>query len=116
MTQLAHRLNRRIKLEQIGETPNGLGDYDTAYTLIATVWAEVKPLSGKQYISDTQISEKPTHKFTVRFRRDLKKDHFILLTEAPTEPDRRFRIFSITNAGERNEYLEILAEEIEEQL
>jgi SPP1 family predicted phage head-tail adaptor len=113
---LACRLKKRITFQTISETPNATtAGFDQTYTNWRKVWAEVKPIKGNEYLLNKQVGEMPTHKITIRYASDLRKDLFINLTQDSHKPDRRLRITSITNVDEGNYALEILAKEIENE-
>lgn len=117
MSRLAHRLNKRIRIQEIVETPNATtGGTDRTYSDYFSLWAEVIPVKSNEYLGGKQIAEYPTHKITIRFNTDMRKDLFINLTQKPHEPDRLLRIISMVNIEERNEYQEIMAKEIEEEV
>lgn len=42
------RLNQRIELQAPTSTPDAMGGCDTSYATVATVWAEVEPLTGRE--------------------------------------------------------------------
>ena len=109
---------------------------------ILTVWMEFNPVSfqgrGGQYIGGEQVNEAITHRFKCRHSSiqalgkefglgfninfqflsnlmPLKCDYFLLVQQGSTVKGRLFRIHNITNNKEEREYLNILAEEIEER-
>ena len=115
------------------------GSFDSLAPLM-TVWMGVKPVgfkgSGRKYIRGEQVSEVVTHEFTLRneeiaslgkefdsaFGLDfkgmadlcpLKSDYFLQLERYTAVKGRLFRIDSLKNVGENEEYLSIAAEEIE---
>lgn len=112
---LACKLNKRITLQEILETPNASGGMTQTYTNWKSVFAKVKPIKGNEYLLDKQIGEKPTHKITIRFFEDFRKDLFINLTQNPHKPDRRLRIISAQNIDEQDAELLIVAKEIENE-
>jgi SPP1 family predicted phage head-tail adaptor len=110
---LACRLKKRITFQNIVETPNTVtGGMTQTYNNWRSVFAEVLPIKGGEYLLNKQVGEKPTHKITVRYAPDLRKDLFINLTQDGGRPDRRFRIIDTTNVDELNAELLILAKEI----
>lgn len=144
MTWLAAKLNKRVQIRIPIQTPNSTGGYDRTYKTALTVWAQVIPTNNPSYIRGTQIStfgkniqNAGTHEFTIRKIAvstlgtewgkgfgsgydsipDLRslKSEFYLFMENTTVKGQLFKIISIKDNDEKQEYLKIRAEEIEEQ-
>lgn len=55
------------------------GSLVTTWTDVATVWAAVHPLVGKEYHSAMQEQSESTHKINMRYRSDIRADWRIKL-------------------------------------
>lgn len=64
---IAGKLDRRIRLEQRTETQNSFGEAVIAYTLFAEVWAEVLPLSGREFFVAAQFVPEAQLKIRIRW-------------------------------------------------
>jgi len=126
MTVLVNKLRNRVRIESVEQVPRMDGNFDRQYNFIARVWAAVANTGrGNMYVGGKDTEEVASHKITIRFMRGLHKDLFISMVREQREFTeefnydfngplmRRFRIHKIKNVGERNEYLEIMVEEIE---
>jgi len=142
MTWLAPDLSRRVQIGKPTQVANDDGGFDWGFDVLMTVWMGLRPMrfkgSGSRYIRGEQINENSTHVFKVRrlaisslgraYARDfgigfdsmedlglLKSDYHLFLEQGSTVKGRLFRIHDVVNKNERDEYLEIDAEEIEER-
>lgn len=137
MTYLANKLKRRVEIRKSVQTPNDEGGYDRSYETLLTIWGGVEPIKANPYIRGTNSEEKTSsHKFTFRSIAlstlgktfsfgfsmgfdviadlNLLKAEFFLFLKKDGVKGKLFRVNNIKNEGERNEFLTVLAEEIEE--
>lgn len=72
MSYTAQELNRKITFQEeiIGQDPV-TGEMVTTWTDLATVFAKVEPLVGREYMAAAAIQAEDTTKFTCRYRGDL---------------------------------------------
>lgn len=67
-------LNQRVIIKALSNTQDSFGDEGTdteVWTAIATVWASVKPLSGRELIQAQQLHAEVTHQVRIRYRRGI---------------------------------------------
>lgn len=67
----AGRLRHRVTIQQLtAGSPNqkGTGEPDSAWTDVATVYADVRPLSGRQLLLAQQVSSEVTTEIEIRYR------------------------------------------------
>jgi SPP1 family predicted phage head-tail adaptor len=64
----AGALDRRITIQDRVETQNSFGEAQISYNDVATVWAEVKPLTGREYFSAAQYVPEAKLKIRIRYR------------------------------------------------
>jgi SPP1 family predicted phage head-tail adaptor len=67
----AGRLRHRVALQQAVEARNGFGDVIRTWSTVATVYAAVEPLSGREYLAARQAQAETTTKITLRHRHDI---------------------------------------------
>lgn len=60
------KMDRQIQLQQHGPSRSPLGDEIKTWTTLASMWAEVIPVSGRQFMNATL--EQPLSSKTTRFR------------------------------------------------
>lgn len=87
------------------DTLGGYGNDDADWTDVATVWAQISPISGKEFFSETRENT-VSHKIYCRYRSGISPKMRIKFK------DRIFRIISVINWEERNEGLTIMCEEL----
>ena len=100
---------KRLTLETFAETPDDFGDATAGtYTKLATVWASVQPLRGRELAQFQQVSADVTHRIKMRYRSDLAvltpKDRAVL-------GSRNFDILSVINVREANVEMELMCKE-----
>lgn len=61
-------LNRRIKLQQRSTTKTDAGTEQTTWSDVATVWANVQPLSGRELMAAAAVNAEVTHLIVIRYR------------------------------------------------
>jgi len=91
--ELRHRVTLRKK--EIAE--DALKQQSEAWADIATVWAAIEPLSGREYFAARQENAEVTAKITIRYRK---------------AEGRVFDVLSVINPGERNISLILMCKEI----
>lgn len=98
------KMRHQITFQRPSTEKDRLAGYKDDWFDVATVWAQVSPVSGKEFL--TQIRETMvTHKIYCRYRSGITPQMQIKFK------DRVFRIISVLNWDERNEGLTIMCEE-----
>ena len=64
-------LRRRVTLAARAQTPDGGGGGAVAWTPFATVWAEIKALTGQLQVVADGVQGRVTHEITIRKRMDV---------------------------------------------
>jgi len=100
-------MRRRVELQQEARTPDGGGGFTVSWTTVATVWAEITPLAGRERIEAMRLQGELTHRIVIRHRRDLAPDHQWRLRLGA----RTFNVRAVINQGERDRFLELLCRE-----
>lgn len=99
----AGELTERITIQGETRTPDGYGGYTVEWTDVATVWARVVPLRGREQIEAQQLGASQMYRVTIRNRavdpaqRIMWRGRVLNIREAP-------------EVGSRALYKEILAE------
>lgn len=98
-------MRHRITLQQPMEADDGHKGHTVSWQDLATLWASVEPLSGREYFYSHQIKAEVTHRVKIRYREDITVKMRI------KHRDRVLEIESILDKKERREELEILCRE-----
>ncbi|MGI8525864.1 MAG: phage head closure protein [Pseudolabrys sp.] len=99
-------LNRRLGLEAPVEADDGAGGVTRTYTSVATLWAQLTPLSAQADIAAASVGAIVTHRIVIRAGRDLTTLHRF------RDGLRVFRVVSFREGAERG-FIKIEAQESE---
>lgn len=99
------QLNRRLVLEQPVETPDGAGGVLRSYETVATLWAQVTPVSARGEVDAEKPGGAVTHLIRIRKSPDITTRHRF------SDGTTLYRIVSIRDRDGRSRFLEIAAEE-----
>ena len=72
------RFNRRIRICAWFDTENEIGQSINKLEPIRTVWAEIHPLKGKEYIEAQMLETKNAYRITCRYFKGLTQEMYIL--------------------------------------
>lgn len=67
----AGKLNRRLRIEQRGEATDEGGSVIDGWTEVATVWANVRTLNGREFAVGGGQASQVTASIRIRYRTDL---------------------------------------------
>ncbi|MDE1901664.1 MAG: phage head closure protein [Alphaproteobacteria bacterium] len=100
-------MRKQISIQQEQPTPDGAGGYALAWVTLATVWADIMPVSGRETFAAAHLEGRVTHKITLRWRGDvaITSDMRVLYNT------RAFNIHAVMNNDESDHFITILAEE-----
>ena len=99
------RLRHRITLMRQVNEINDYGATITKWESITTVWAEVKPLSGREYFSAQQVQSEITTQIWLRHLDGIKPSMRVKFGE------RFLEIIAVLNTQERNVSLQLMCKE-----
>lgn len=99
------KLRHRVILQAPNETADGAGGWTLTWTDVATVWAAIEPLKGAERLKAQRLEASVTHKVTIRHRDGVTAKQRLKFGT------RFFNIRAVINRGERDRFLELLAEE-----
>lgn len=103
----AGKLNKRVTIEQPVETRGAdYGEPISTWETLATVWAAIEPLAGREYFANQQVQGSATARVRIRARDDVTekmriryKDRILQIVEPPM------------NLMERGEEMHLMVEE-----
>lgn len=99
------RLNKRIDIYQYKEAETELGATKTELKKTATVWAELRPVRGTEFLEYYREANALQYKVTMRYRAGLTEKDVLVFK------GRQFEINSIINIMEGHTYLEVYCTE-----
>lgn len=73
----AGKLDRRVQIKVKTASRDAYGAEILTYSVLATVWAEVVPISGREYFSAAQFVPEASLKIRMRFREDFDETAII---------------------------------------
>lgn len=99
------KLQRRITIQEYVTARDSFGAEVPTWVDVATVWASVTPVSGKEYFASAQVNAEATTKITMRYLAGITPKMRVVF-EART-----FEIISLLNFEERNIELNLMCKE-----
>lgn len=96
-------MRHRITLQKKVDVVDAEGFTTQQWQDVATVWAAVENLHGREYWEAAAVQAENTVKFTIRYRPDIDQTMRIVFR------GQIYEITAIDNIKYRNEYLEIKA-------
>lgn len=72
MTQAAGKLNHRISLQSLETSQDSAGDTVEDWIPQGDVWAEVAPVSAREFVSAAAMQSKVVARITIRYRADVQ--------------------------------------------
>jgi SPP1 family predicted phage head-tail adaptor len=97
-------LNRRLLLEAPSETDDGAGGVTRLYDVVATLWAQVVPLSARAEVTAGGLGAALRFRIVIRPRSDISTRHRFL------DGAHIYRVVALRASADRR-FLEIDAEE-----
>lgn len=94
-------LNRKITINVRNITsPSGVGvDFNENFTVLKTVWAMVKTLSGQAVFDGTNTTKAVTHNFYIRYIPGVTFENWVLYN------NQYYDILDVQNLNEQNQYI-----------
>jgi SPP1 family predicted phage head-tail adaptor len=99
-------LRHRVALQQKTIAEDNLMQQSEIWTEIATVWACIEPLSGREYFAAKQINAEISVRITIRYLPGIKTDIRAVLD------GRIFEVLAVINPEERRKALILMCKEL----
>lgn len=100
-------LNKRIALQAETRTPDGAGGYALTWTTVASLWANIQPVFGRETSAADRQESRVTHKITLRWQSAVTPTASMRVLYKT----RAFNIRAVLNANEADRWMILLAEE-----
>jgi SPP1 family predicted phage head-tail adaptor len=102
----AGRRDKQVEIQSLALTDDGSGGHTQVWTTYATVWAEIKPMTGAERYAAQQIQPGISHIVTALYRAGVEADDRVKYGT------RYFRIAAVLNPRERGQTMELHCEEV----
>ena len=103
-------LSQRITLQQRALAQDPTGGQLATWSDVATVWAEVTPLSGRELIAAQAVASETSHQITIRWQPAFADPQTVAALRVVMN-GRCFNINASINEDERNRTLMLLVAE-----
>jgi SPP1 family predicted phage head-tail adaptor len=113
MSVFAGALNQRVMFQRPLVTKDDYGAVSQAWSDLMEVWAEVKPLSGREALIAGRLSSELTHQISVRYQALFDDPHQVAQLRV-VHRGRQLQIHSAINVDQTRERIILLATEIKE--
>ena len=98
-------LRKRVTVQTETQSTDGAGGYILGWTTFANVWANIKPLTGREIFVASHLEGHVTHHVQMRYLSGVTSDMRLSYNS------RLFNIQAVLNTDERNQWTELLVEE-----
>jgi len=98
---VAGRLSQRITLQSKSVVRDAMGGETLTWVDAASVWAEIRPLRGRDLVAAQQVTSEVTARITIRYRSDVQADWRIL------HGSQIYDILAVVDPQARHEVLEL---------
>ena len=102
----AGELRHRVTIQQKSISQDTYGAALETWSTLATVWANVEALSGREFFDSQQTVAQADHRITIRYRADIKPAMRVV------EGTRTFEIQAVLDREGRKRTLELLCREV----
>ncbi len=96
------KLRHQVTIKRPVETQNTYGEPEVRWQDVATVWAQVEPLRGREYFAAKQMVSEVEARITIRYRSDVTAK---MKVSKGTDD---YLIETIINVMERNRELQLM--------
>jgi len=99
-------LRRRITIQQQSSIQDSYGEPVNTWTDIATVWASVNPINGREFFAGMQVKSEITTRITIRYLSTVKSSMRAIYR------DITYDIQSVIDLNERHREMELMCREL----
>jgi len=101
----AGKLRHKVEIQSYTATSDSMGGTTEVWATVETVWAQVQPLSSREYFQQQQIQSQATHRVTLRYTSNVNHKSRLLFGS------RYLYVQSIRNIEEIGDKMELLCSE-----
>lgn len=100
------KLRRKIIIQQQTSTQDGYGGTVKTWTDVATVWASVEPLDGREFFAAQQVNSEVTTRIKLRYLAGVVSKMRIV------HGTKTYDILSVIDPEERHKELQVMCKEL----
>lgn len=101
----AGMLRHRVQIQQVTETQDSFGAVVQTWGTVATVWASIEAISGREFFDAAQTNAEITHRIRIRYRPGIAPAMRVV------EGTRTFDIQAVLDPGGRRRELVLMVKE-----
>lgn len=102
----AGRLHHRVTIQEHVTGQDEFGQPIDTWADVATVWAAVEPLRGREYFAAQQVNAEVTARIRTRYRKGVRPSMRVLYD------GRLYDILSVIDPEERHQELQLMCREV----
>ncbi|UOF79256.1 head tail joining protein [Caudoviricetes sp.] len=99
-------MRERVAAYSQSQTVNAAGEITSGWSLIATIWARVEPLSASQIVLANRDDAQRIYKMVIRYRTDITTNSRIIWR------NRKFDVTGVMDETEQRQFLTVMLLEI----
>ena len=107
----AGALRHRVTLQQATESQNSFGEVERVWTDVATVWASVEQLSGREFIEARQVDATLSTRIRMRWRNGVTEKMRVVWTD-PSGRQHTYNIVSVIADATHRRELMLMCQEV----
>lgn len=104
MSYQTGELSHRVTFKRETSTPDGMGGYLKSFADVCTVWALVRPMSGREREFADSIESSANYRIVIRYRPDIRENDICVWR------GRQMNIRNVKDRGPQSLFLEMDAE------
>jgi len=102
----AGKLRHRVTIQQATATRDTIGVPEDTWSTLATVWAAVEPLTGREFVEAFRTNAELTHRVRIRYRSDVTAKMRVL------ESSRHYDIVAVLDVKGEMRELHLMCREV----
>lgn len=102
----AGQLDRRVELQGRITARGADGSVTETYATLATVWAKIRPIRGREYWAAQQVNAEITHEVVIRYQARFRP------TSRIKYHNRHFNVLSAISPDEGHDALVLMCKEV----
>lgn len=102
----AGQLRQRVTIQEKSVTRNSYGEEVITWSDVATVWASVEPLSGREFLDAQRAGAEVTTRIRIRYRSGIAPEMRV------TYGDHVYDIKAVIDVEERHREIQLMCREV----
>lgn len=102
----AGRMRQRVKIQNRVEARNGYGELITTWSTLATVWASVEPIRGREFFEAEQVQSEISTRVRIRYYEGVTAEMRLLYETRPLQ------IMAVIDVNERHKEMQLMCREM----